>query len=213
MSIRIYLRRREQREIAELQDIVVSILYRVLKPPPVLHGGTVIWRVYKSPRFSEDLDLYHENPTLYRNQLEREVEPFELTLRKLCETANTVSMVVGDRREVKVRFTKRDMSSASVEAEFELVDGGFIVVRTLPPELLLREKVQAYIERRKARDLYDVYYLLSHLDPRSVREELLRLSACLDEPPRDWGELRVLILKGLPPSFETVRERILGALR
>ncbi|UNQ73887.1 nucleotidyl transferase AbiEii/AbiGii toxin family protein [Infirmifilum sp. NZ] len=213
MSIRIYIRRREQREIAELQDIVVSVLYRVLKPPPVLHGGTVIWRVYKSPRFSEDLDLYHENPTLYRSQLEREVESFELTLRKLRETANAVFMVVGDRREVRVEFTKRDMSSVSVEAEFELVDGGFIVVRTLPPELLLREKVQAYIERRKARDLYDVYYLLSHLDPCSVREELQRLSAHLDEPPRDWGELRVLILKGLPPSFETVRERIVGALK
>ncbi|QOJ78702.1 nucleotidyl transferase AbiEii/AbiGii toxin family protein [Infirmifilum lucidum] len=213
MSLRLYLRRREHREIAELQDIIVSTLYSVLKPPPVLHGGTVIWRVYKSPRFSEDIDLYHESVGLYRRSIESELSALKLNLRKFWETPNAFYISISDGREVRVEATKRNVLDASVEAEFELIDGGYIVVRTLPPDLLLKEKIQAYIDRRKARDLYDVFYLLNYVDPETMREDARKLVELLHEPPGDWAELRVLILRGLPPSFETVKQRILGVVR
>lgn len=207
-----YMRRKEQRDIAELQDIAVSLMYKVFRPVPVLHGGTVIWRVYRSPRFSEDIDVYHQNPSAFRGMLERELALLNLSLRKFRETEHSVYAAIGDHRAVRVEFTKRDMTASSVEAEFELVSGGYIMVRALPPEILLREKIQAFIERRKARDLYDIFYLLNFVDLSSVRDDLRGVLEHVREPPSDWRGLRVLILRGLPPSFETVRGRILGAV-
>ncbi|RLE58431.1 MAG: hypothetical protein DRJ32_06460 [Thermoprotei archaeon] len=213
MSLRHFLRRREQREIAEMQDIIVSLIYRVLDPPPILHGGTVIWRVYKSPRFSEDVDAYHVRVGDFRDALEGELDSLGMRMLKYRETANAVYIVVGDRRRVRLEFSKRPWNFRVVEAEYEQVDGGFMLIKTLAPEHLLKEKVQAYLERRKARDLFDIYYLLNFVDVGRVREDLRKLVGKLSEPPPDWSELRVLILRGAPPAFNTVRGKILRMLR
>jgi len=212
MALGLLLRRREQREIAEIQDMVVYSIYRIMDPPPVLHGGTVIWRVYGSPRFSEDIDAYHENPGTYREQLEKELNAYQIRIAKFKETANAAYIAVERERRVRLEFLKKPWKSGTAEAEFHLVDGGFIIVKTLTPEHLLQEKIQAYLERRKARDLFDIYYLLSHVKIEELKDSLQKLATNLDQPPPDWSELRVLILKGLPPSYETVKKKILRAI-
>ncbi len=51
------LRRELQRNVAEMQDEVVGIVYSVLDDA-VMHSGTAIWRCYGGKRFSEDIDMY-----------------------------------------------------------------------------------------------------------------------------------------------------------
>ncbi len=208
MSLRSYLRRRQQLEIAEMQDIVLSILLEVLDSPPIMHGGTVIWRVFKSPRFSEDLSFYAQNiGEDLRGILEKELHAFSLTLPKFRETRRAVFLEVLGRRKLRVELIKERWSFREVEAEYELVNGGFIIVRTLVPRDLLLEKIWAYKNRRKARDLFDIYYLLNIVE--EVPEEIREILPLLQEPPKDWRELRVLIIRGLPPSFELVKRKIL----
>ena len=206
------LRRREQREIAEIQDVIVSTIYSIMYPPPVLHGGTVFWRVYGSPRFSEDINAYHEAPSNYREKLKGELNAYQIKVTEFKETANAVYVTVERGRRVRLEFLKKRPKSDTTEAEYHLINGNFIVIKTLTPERLLQEKVQAYLERRKARDLFDIYYLLSYVDTRKVKTVLGKLATVLDQPPPDWSELRVLILTGLPPSYQTVKNKILKAM-
>lgn len=210
MSLRLYLRRRQQLEIAEMQDIILSILLEILDPPPAMHGGTVIWRVFKSPRFSEDLDFYAPNVGgRLKDELKGELTAFGFDLSKFRETGRAVFCEVTDRRSLRVKLIKEKWEFQEIEAEYELVDGGFMLIRTLRPRDLLLEKIWAYRNRKKARDLFDIYYLLRYVEPGDVPPEIKDISSLLDEPPKDWRELRVLIFRGLPPSFESVRRRIL----
>jgi len=39
-------------------------------------------------------------------------------------------------------------------------------VKTLSPEDLIKEKIKAYVNRRKVRDLYDIYYLLDFCETK-----------------------------------------------
>ena len=192
-----------------MQDIIVSLIYEILEPPPILHGGTVIWRVYKSPRFSEDIDVYHTNIQAFKEELERELESFNMKMVKYRETVNAVFIVIEDERRVRLEFSKKPWNFKIIEAEYEQVDGSFVLIKTLAPEHLLKEKIQAYLDREKARDLFDIYYLLNHVEISKVKGDLKKLISKLTKPPPDWRELRVLILKGAPPSFETVKKKII----
>ncbi|MHB1812966.1 MAG: nucleotidyl transferase AbiEii/AbiGii toxin family protein [Thermoplasmataceae archaeon] len=51
------LKKRQQVEIASLQDELISLMYAV-SDDLILHGGTAIWRCFSGKRFSEDLDFY-----------------------------------------------------------------------------------------------------------------------------------------------------------
>lgn len=213
MILRRFLRRREQLEIAEMQDIIVSLLINLIDPPPIFHGGTIIWRVYKSPRFSEDIDLYSQSISYeFKEILDREVEAFNFKVVKFRETRNAVFCEIDGPRRLRVEFLKNMWNFKIVEAEYELVNGGFILIKTLSPIDLLREKVWAYRDRRKARDLFDIYYLGKVLGLKNI-VELREILSFLEKPPRDWDELRVLILRGVPPSFKTVRESILRMVK
>ncbi len=214
MILRNYLRRKEQLEIAEMQDIVLSIVIRLFDSPPILHGGTVIWRVYKSPRFSEDLDFYigiqRKN---FEKKFKKELEHFSLKLLKFRETKNAIYCEVLGSRRLRVEFLKKSWGFNEIEAEYELVNGGFILIKTLDICDLLKEKILAFRDRKKSRDLFDIYFLLSILDKECDVSEINYLIPLLKTPPKDWHELRVLIIKGLPPSFENVRRKIIRMIQ
>ena len=48
--------------------------------------------------------------------------------------------------------------------EYETSESVFINVYTLTPEELIKEKVEAYTKRKKIRDLYDIFFLLSQIN-------------------------------------------------
>ena len=214
MYLRAYLRRKEQLEIAEMQDIVLSLLMEIFEQPPVMHGGTVIWRVYKSPRFSEDLDFYLKKTDInLRKILEKKLITFDLKLSKFRETRNAIYCEIIGKRRLRLEFMKKPWNFREVEAEYELVNGGFMLIKTLEPCDLLREKVLAFRDRKKARDLFDIYYLLNIVGRQCSIPEINSIIPLLSSPPSDWRELRVLIIRGVPPSFESVRRKIIGMVR
>ncbi|MBC7092238.1 MAG: nucleotidyl transferase AbiEii/AbiGii toxin family protein [Nitrososphaeria archaeon] len=95
-----------------------------------------------------------------------------------------------------------------VEADFWLVEGRSIVVKTMPPEDLLLEKINAFISRRKSRDLYDIYYLLDFCEVEKISVELKKLIPFLDSEPKDFNMLPELIILGHSPSFHTIVEKV-----
>jgi len=191
------------RQIALLQDIIVLAL---AEERVVLHGGLAVWRVYGGKRFSYDVDLYHEDPEAIAARL-AEVEEVEVRKARLTEAGVLYARVAWGRAVVEVEVAPL-RKVKSVDGRYWMVDGTAVTVLTLTPEDLLREKIDAYLSRRQARDLYDIYYLLGVARVERLRKRLQKLLQALDQPPPDMRVLKELVLVGLPPRFETIRREV-----
>ncbi|MCX8183112.1 MAG: nucleotidyl transferase AbiEii/AbiGii toxin family protein [Crenarchaeota archaeon] len=190
--------------IAELQD---SIMIEVSKKFDfILHGGIAVWRVYSGKRFSYDIDIYHDNP-------EDVAEYFSSSsLFKVLKSKVTPSKVlylkVGDDVVAELEASPTPKGVETVESSFWLVDGSSMVVVTLTPESLLKDKVRAFMDRKTAKDLYDIFYLLDFCDRSKIREEVKKIVPFLKSEPKDFSGLPELILVGKPPSFEMIVRKV-----
>jgi len=191
--------------IAELQDkLMIEATSRF---PVVLHGGTAIWRVYGGKRFSFDIDLYHGKPS---EILEHFKKSWAFNLVRSKMTGSDVLYMRfsegGIDVEVEVSPMFRDIPVS--DGEFHLVGGDSIVIRTLSPEEMLAEKMAAFADRKKARDLYDVFFLLDMADTDTMVEELKKFARLLGNPPEDFKGLSELVLVGKAPDFGTITRKV-----
>ncbi|MDE1854250.1 MAG: nucleotidyl transferase AbiEii/AbiGii toxin family protein [Thaumarchaeota archaeon] len=202
------LRRSVHRKIAEAQDLMVLGTFEVL-PAAVIHGGTAIWRCYGGNRFSEDVDFYL--PPSARGKAAALSTGFRrrgLPEQELKETSGSVFAKFGPGA-LAVRFEATFRKPEGVVVRrYEMVDGSFAAVRTLTAESLLQEKALAYLGRKKARDLYDVFFLvhIAH-GGAPAREAVLRLLTDF-KPPPDEAALRSTIITASVPTAADMKEAI-----
>lgn len=192
------LKKQMQKNIALAQDIIVKELFSVFDDA-VLHGGTAIWRCYSGDRFSEDIDVYIPKD-------EKRLEVFFKTLeskgfvieKKKINENGLYSSLIFNRTIVRFEaFFKKIKGSLK---EYENCKGNFSTINTLAPEELIKEKVQAYQNRFKIRDLYDIFFLLRHVkDKRIVREDL-RILINNFKKPIDESNLKIILLESITPS-------------
>jgi predicted nucleotidyltransferase component of viral defense system len=206
LPLAVRLKRESHRKIASAQDIIVQELYSVFNNA-VIHGGTAIWRCYKGNRFSEDIDVYirrdiAEIGLLFSNL---EKKGFGIEKKKIGENS-IYSTLVMDR--TPVRFEAVFKRKTGHLREYETVDGNLIAVYTLTPEEFLEEKVSAYLNRLKVRDLYDIFFMLRHAKPDGKVKDCLKRLVKGFKPPVDVKDLKVLILDGLVPDVAKMVEYI-----
>ncbi|MCQ8898254.1 MAG: nucleotidyl transferase AbiEii/AbiGii toxin family protein [Hadesarchaea archaeon] len=206
-KIPLYLRMRRERhrKVAVLQDMVVEALYRAF-PRAVLHGGTAIWRCYSGNRFSEDLDVYLGSREGLENLFRELGEAgFRLLKRRTAPRALYSLMALGDA-EVRLEATFKGVRW--VMREYETCEGLLLNVLTLPPEEMIREKIAAYLARRRIRDLYDLSFMLRYAEKtEELKRELRRFLERFREPV-DEGELKALILFGAVPTSGAILEHL-----
>lgn len=190
------------------QDILVMEVYNSF-PQAVIHGGIALWRCYGSNRFSEDIDLYlpvdarRESFRILLDGLEEKgflVEKFKKTRNSVFSKYSYLGSFV----RLEAVFKKVE---APVLRRFEMVDGTFILVKTLKPEEMLEEKIRAYFERRKVRDLYDVFFLTQMVEKRKVENSVVKLVEKF-KMPVDEKDLKTLIISGAIPKAEEMLESV-----
>ncbi len=192
-------------KIAEMQDrlmIEASSKFGI-----VLHGGTAIWRMYMGKRFSFDIDVYYHDPPELLRYFEKR-GAFNMVKGKL--TGSDVLYMRFQEGNVAVEMQASPMhgKARTADGEFHLVGGDSIIVRTLEPADLLLEKISAFRGRRKARDLYDIFYLLDFADSSQIRDGLAGMLPLLKEKPKDFAGLMELILVGKVPDFDTIIRKV-----
>ena len=194
------------RKIASAQDLILDEVYQHF-PHAVLHGGTAIWRCHDGKRFSEDLDFYLPRDEKALEALFAALENKGFVVRKKRILTNSVYSELGyDRTTVRLEATFQSIKGHL--AEYETADGNVVMIYTLTPEEFLKEKITTYRKRRKIRDLYDIFSLLPKIDdPAAVREELGLLIRDY-APPIDEQDLKTIILEGLTPTAEDMKEYI-----
>jgi predicted nucleotidyltransferase component of viral defense system len=203
------LKKKIHKTIALAQDILVLELYDKF-PSTIIHGGTAIWRCYGNNRFSEDIDVYLPltlKATNFQEFLENlkgkgfTVEKFKKTKNSIFAKFSYSEVII--RLEVVFKNVKN-----FVTKQFEMSDGSFILVKTLKPEEIIKEKVLAYLKRRKVRDLYDIFFLLRFVEKKEEIRKVLNQLVKNFQKPIDEKELKVLIISGSIPSVEEMIKEV-----
>jgi len=194
------LKKQRHKEIARAQDILVQELYKVFDKA-VLHGGTSIWRCYNGNRFSEDIDVYIPRDMKKINILFKNLEKkgFRILKRKISKNSLFSNL---KKDNIVVRLEAIFKKQKGYLKEYETIDGNLITIYSLLPEIILKEKVNAYLKRLKIRDLYDVFFLLRHIkDNQDIKKDLKILIKDFKKPI-DANELKVLIIEGIVPGYD-----------
>lgn len=200
------LKKESHKSIAKAQDIIVDELYKIFHDA-VLHGGTAIWRCYHGNRFSEDVDAYLPRDVNKINLLFSHLANRGFKIEKKKVGAHSLYSKIKFGRII-VRLEALFKKVKGSLQEYESIDGNFMMVYTLLPEEFIKEKIEAYKNRHKIRDLYDIFYMLKFVENRDlVREQLLSLIGTFTFP-HDEQELRTLILEGLIPKPESMIDYI-----
>ena len=201
------LKKRTHKSIALAQDILIIEIYNSFSNA-IVHSGTALWRCYGSNRFSEDIDVY-----LPLNAKEANLENFINTLKrrdfvvnKFKKTSNSI-FAKFSYLNVVVRFEAVFKNIKDfITKNFEMSDGTSIIVNTLQPEEIIKEKVSAYIKRKKIRDLYDIFFLLKFVeDKEKIKNMLIKFLKEFINPV-DENELKVLIISGAVPKVKDMIE-------
>lgn len=205
------LRKEYHRKVAYAQDLLVMEIYNVISEA-ILHGGTILWRCYGGNRFSEDIDALI--PVKYRHS--GHIDMFRRRLLALgfeegkfrVKERSIYARLVYSGVEVRFEAIFRDVDRY-IPVKYEMVDGTYIYIYSLPIEEILIEKVEAYLSRRLVRDLYDIRLMLDYVeDVDRVRNALIKLIGNYS-PPIDEGNLKVLIISGVAPT----PQRLMGEIR
>jgi len=203
------------------QHLFLSYLYKRNGAEKMLFkGGTALRIVFKSPRFSEDLDFSAYNISIPEiNQLVDEIlkdinkEGIQ-TEKKVNpgtdgETSGGYFAVVNLKlmefdSEIKIQVSLRPKEQ--IGSNTALIENDFIPPYTivyLEEKLLVGEKVQALLNRAKPRDFFDLYFMLRHRElvkfiPKDIEDLKVKLLGVLQN---GWEkELKLF----LPVSYQTL---------
>jgi predicted nucleotidyltransferase component of viral defense system len=208
-----------------MQHLFLSYFYQQPQAKEVFFkGGTALRIVYKSPRFSEDLDF---GSTLHNVG---EIETAVLHTLDAIEREGINTRIVSsdktsggylanidfdlDEITVRLRF-EASFREHALKSEAEQVVNDFIppyIINVLAKDQLVSGKIAALMARQKPRDFYDLYYLLQNgfisVEQKSVLRDVLPLVE--NTKINFTQELKVFLPASLWPiikDFKTVLER------
>lgn len=182
------------------QNMFLSHLYNKNKSEKLIFkGGTALRIIFKSPRFSEDLDFssvelsvkeINQLIDLVLVDLKKEGVIYEKKVNPGTEGETTGGYYVilnlkflEFDTELRVQVSFRNGKALS--GKTVLIENDFIPPYTLVylhESFLVKEKIEALIERHKPRDFFDLYYIL-------------RSSALVKYLPKDIDNLRDKLLE------------------
>ncbi len=189
-----------QLEVARLQDQLIQIIADNMSG--VLHGGTAIWRCYGGKRFSEDIDLYLRKEADLKKLVNR-IAQSGLRITFGRERQGTLYYGVSNGL-TDLSLQMKIIKKKGVLASYEKIDGVRIEVYSLDAETLMREKIEAYADRRFIRDVYDMIVLTRHVTERNQIVGPLSRFLSQVAQPKDENILKNLVYSGPIPSFKDI---------
>jgi predicted nucleotidyltransferase component of viral defense system len=157
------------------QEIILFILYSESGKELVFKGGTALSKCYGLDRFSEDLDFTASTKKDYEKMitegLKRFLIPFEYAKKENDNSINIVYKIQGPLYtgqlntacRIQVEISRREQIMTppkKVTLGLHIREIPQFEAVTMDKEEILAEKTRALITRNKARDLYDIFYLI-----------------------------------------------------
>ena len=232
-------------ELDYIQAVVLRGVYA--RDDLVFKGGTCLRKLHGLPRFSEDLDFSLASPEVGEAEARATVEAGASMMGRagmLVEVKDWRSMRGGYLCRLRYEgplFTGDDLSRGTLQIEVsrkvpimepvwtsivsDYVDAGTFLVRGMDPVEMAAEKMRSLRQRRKPRDLLDVWFLLGKgwrpdgaflarkleevgLEPSTSARELIE---GFDITKEEWrADLGILVER--VPDLETVRREAKASL-
>ncbi len=156
------------------QHLFLSHLYQEKKSESLLFkGGTALRLIWQSPRFSEDLDFtghkisIHQIETVVETALEKmEKSGVRTDIEESKKTSGGYLAIFGFETDeyksgIQIEVSLRAETGAAAQAA--LIQSDLLPPYTLihlDEKKLVGEKIRACLTRAKARDFYDLYFIL-----------------------------------------------------
>lgn len=205
---------REEAEMFFLSELAQNTLGSKV----IFYGGTALRLAYGSPRFSEDIDLLRIKPVLFSQfvtvmrVIEKKYQNWKLSdIHNKRKTFFAVFIISDEKLKhnfsLKIELHKPD-TAVRISTRLALLKS---VVSAAEPLLLVplfadikRLKESALQERRKARDIFDLWYIAQKL-----REPFLLRGEGVPYTRRAFrNELRVFLPRTYYPVIEELYEQI-----
>ena len=226
-------------ELDYLQDIALLNLYREFGNKLVFKGGTCLYKMHQLNRFSEDLDFtakkgfrpkefFHRLPyffDLLNIRARAKVEQFERSMNVYLDIfgpfydgrkESATSLVLNISLRERVLLPIQAQLYAPIYREVRSFD-----IFPMDEKEILAEKVRAVYERGKARDVYDIWYLLKakglSLNIELINKKLSHSGTRFDknlflekikEKKAGWEKDLAYLIAGQLPQFERVKKEI-----
>lgn len=145
-------------------------------------GGTALKLVFNSPRFSEDLDFSGtKKPKIYENILENTVyallkEGVKFDIEESKSTSGGYMAILKTSvfdQQIQLQNHISFRTQSLLKSKTMLVASEIsptYTINLLHPKQLVIEKVEALLTRKKARDFFDLYFILRNPQLRSQLE-------------------------------------------
>lgn len=222
-----------------LLETLLFALYQKVKQELVFKGGTALYKLYRLNRFSEDLDF-----TLQKHR--RAVNTFlqeALSQLSLLGISGKIKEIQDYRQQINVHLEFKgplyDGSKPSLvfiplnislrekveQASYELLFSSYreipsFEVYVMGEQEILAEKVRTILQRDKARDVYDAWFLFKKgvvlerallerkLKVAGIKFNQIALVEAIAAKEKMWTlDLQKLVL-GTIPSFARVQEEL-----
>jgi predicted nucleotidyltransferase component of viral defense system len=207
------------------QHLFLSYFYKKPKSAKVLFkGGTALRLIFKSPRFSEDLDFSAINEgTIIVPEINELIDGVLIDIKnegiecdKILNPGTQGETTGGYFAKIKMKMLEFD-SEIRLQISFRspdqaisstaLIQNDFTapyVMIYLTESLLVAEKIQALIERKKPRDFFDLYFILRSSElvkfiPKipNLKNQLIEI---INQEEGIENELKIF----LPVSYQTL---------
>ncbi len=204
------------------QNILLYLIYSNHGSDIVFKGGTAISKCYGSPRFSEDLDftVRDDFDMALIDGLKRFGIDFELK-EKALEREKNVRVLIkgplynGEKRSMCSIWLNLSLREQVLfEPQIKTI-GRFMYeipefdVVVMDPKEILAEKFRAILTRKKARDLYDIWFLLNRGTPIDI--DLVQSK--LDYYGLEWNTRSILhSMKEIEPIWRTELGNLLDSV-
>jgi len=156
-----------------VQHVFLSNFYQQSEASNIFFkGGTALRIIYKSPRYSEDIDFSSTLQTI--NEIETAVletlhaiekEGIQTEITESKETMGgylaTIFFEVGENRvaiQLEISFREKEVKGEVVTIANDFIPSYTVV--SMSQDLLVKEKLDALVAREKPRDYYDLYFML-----------------------------------------------------
>ena len=223
-----------QKEKDYLQHLILSRIYSKTGSSLVFKGGTSLQKVFGLNRFSEDLDFTSEE-SVEMGKLEKglsELKNFYPTTYERIQKNQSLTYRIkmkgplyNDPRSlqtIRVEISQREKILIAPLTEYITPiykDLGQYMLIVMDPKEILAEKIRALMTRRKARDMYDSYFLLlkgvtTDISMIDKKLEYYKLKFDLDYLKnrilklRSQWERELSSLVGFLPTFDTACEKV-----
>ncbi|MFH1638140.1 MAG: nucleotidyl transferase AbiEii/AbiGii toxin family protein [Candidatus Woesearchaeota archaeon] len=214
------------------QEVALSAIFRKTNSL-VFKGGTALYKIYKLPRFSEDLDFSVIGDINAKDLIEEIAKSISCEVKTVKQMKGSVIAKLAFKGVLTHENTLRlDISLKNeVMRGFDVkqhvpdyIDINPFTLRVMKLEEIIAEKVHSIFARTKARDLYDLFFLLrlSDFNPELISAKLRQFGIKLDVALLTrringlsslWEkELRPFIF-GEVPDYKVVRDFVLGKVR